>query len=69
MAGKLSPYPKDKFLKALKSKGFEESRIKGGHAVYERTTTQSVTVPIHDKEINGGIVKRLDKEFGLGIFK
>ena len=69
MAKRLVPYPKDKFIKALKSKGFIENRVKGGHAIYERTTTQSVSIPIHDKEINGGIAKRLDKEFGLGIFK
>ena len=43
MAKRLVPYPKDKFIKALKSKGFIENRVKGGHAIYERTTTQSVS--------------------------
>ena len=62
-------YPTDKFKKALERKGFEKDRSKGGHEVWERKTTQSITIPIHDKEINGAIAKRLDKEYNLGLFK
>ena len=66
---KLPGYPTDKFISALKRKGFEKDRAKGGHEVWERKTTQSISVPIHDKEINGAMAKRLDKEFGLGLYK
>lgn len=62
-------YPIKKFRDALERKGFEKDRIKGGHEVWERKVTQSITIPTHDKEINGPMAKRLDKEYNLGLFK
>lgn len=56
------------FITALKDKGFKKDRTKGGHEIWEKTITQSVCIPVHG-DINGGIAKRLDKEFDLGLFK
>lgn len=66
---KLPGYSTDKFKKALKRKGFEKDRSNGGHEIWERKITQSISIPIHDKEINGAMAKRLDKEYELGLFK
>lgn len=56
------------FITALKKNGFKKDRSKGGHEIWEKTITQSVCITIHG-DINGGIAKRLDKEFDLGLFK
>ena len=43
--------------------GFQFSRSNTGHEIWERK--QSLSIPVHDKEICGGIAKRLSKEYNL----
>lgn len=54
------------FTTALKANGFKPDRSKGGHEVWEKTITQSVSIPIHG-DINGALARRLDKELGLNM--
>lgn len=51
----------------LKNNGYKKDRCNGGHEIWERTITDSVTIPIHSKEINGCIAKRLIKEHRLEV--
>lgn len=43
----------------------KKDRCNGGHEIWEKTITKSVSIPIHEKEINGGMARRLAKELGL----
>lgn len=63
MSKRLPPVSKREFETKLKENGFHKDRNNGGHTVWERT--QSISIPIHDKEINGGMARRLTKEFHL----
>ena len=65
MSGRLPPMPYKDFTDILKANGFKHDRSKGGHEVWEKTITKSVSIPIHEKEINGGMARRLAKELGL----
>ena len=56
------------FTTALKANGFKPNRSKGGHEVWEKTITQSVSIPIHG-DINGALARRLDKELKLNDCK
>jgi predicted RNA binding protein YcfA (HicA-like mRNA interferase family) len=64
MAGRLPPIPYDVFTKILKVNGFRYDRSKGGHEVWEKTITDSISIPVHG-DINGGIARRLIKEHNL----
>lgn len=63
MAGKLPGIPLREFQKTLKDNGFSKDRCNGGHEVWKRT--QTVSIPAHDKEINGAVARRLTREYGL----
>lgn len=62
-------YPTKKLIKELERKGFVMDRTNEGHAIYERKVTQSVSIPIHNKEVKGVIVQRLNKEYSLGLYQ
>lgn len=64
---KLPGVPKKKFINALENAGYKKDRCNGGHEIWEKTVTRSVSIPIHDKEINGGMARRLAKEAGLEL--
>lgn len=61
--------PRKIFEDALREHGYKFDRAKGGHEVWEKRITKSITIPSHTSEINGCMAKRLDKEHNLGIFK
>lgn len=63
MSGKLSGVPVREFRKTLEDNGFKYDRSNSGHEIWERK--QSVSIPIHSKEINGGIARRLSKQYHL----
>lgn len=63
MSNRLRPVSTNDFRKKLKKNGFQFSRSNTGHEIWERK--QSLSIPVHDKEICGGIAKRLTKEYGL----
>ena len=63
MSNRLRPVSTNDFRKKLKKNGFQFSRSNTGHEIWERK--QSLSIPVHDKEICGGIAKRLSKEFNL----
>lgn len=63
MSGKLPGIPVREFQKTLKDNGFKYDRSSSGHEIWERK--QSVSIPVHSKEINGGIARRLSKQFNL----
>lgn len=60
---RLPGVPVREFQKTLKKNGFQFDRSNDGHEIWERK--QSVSIPVHDKEINGGICRRLTKEYHL----
>lgn len=60
--------PTRKFKKALSEHGYVKDRCNDGHEIWEKQITKSVSIPIHDKEINGAMAKRLNKEHNLGLF-
>lgn len=60
--------PTRKFKKALSEHGYSKDRCNNGHEIWEKTITKSVSIPIHNKEINGAMAKRLNKEHNLGLF-
>lgn len=62
---KLPGVPVKKFTKALEDAGYKKDRCNGGHEIWEKTVTRSVSIPIHDKEINGGMARRLARELDL----
>lgn len=47
-----------------KANGFKHDRSKGGHEVWEKTITDSISIPVHG-DINGGIARRLIREHRL----
>ena len=49
MAGRLPPIPYDVFTKILKANGFRYDRSKGGHEVWEKTITDSISIPVQRK--------------------
>lgn len=63
MSNRLRPVSTNDFRKKLKKNGFQFSRSNTGHEIWERK--QSLSIPVHDKEICGGIAKRLSKEYNL----
>lgn len=47
MSGRLPPIPYKAFTDILKANGFKYDRSKGGHEVWEKTITDSVSIPVH----------------------
>ena len=64
MSGRLPPMPYKDFTDILKANGFKHDRSKGGHEVWEKTITDSISIPVHG-DINGGLARRLIREHGL----
>lgn len=64
----LAGIPTRKVKKALSEHGYVKDRCNDGHEIWEKQITKSVSIPIHDKEINGAMAKRLSKEHNLGLF-
>lgn len=64
----LAGIPTRKVKKALSENGYKKDRCNDGHEIWEKTITRSVSIPIHDKEINGAMAKRLSKEHNLNLF-
>lgn len=62
---KLPGMPIKNFTEILKANGYSRDRCNGGHEIWERTITDSISIPIHGKEINGAMAKRLIKEHKL----
>lgn len=60
--------PTRKIKKALSEHGYVKDRCNDGHEIWEKQITKSVSIPIHSKEINGAMAKRLNKEHNLGLF-
>ena len=60
-------YPIIKFKAILKENGYKKNRCNSGHEVWERTITDSISISIHSKEMNGCIAKRLIKEHNLEV--
>lgn len=60
--------PTRKFKKALSEHGYTKDRCNDGHEIWEKQITKSVSIPIHSKEINGAMAKRLSKEHNLDLF-
>lgn len=52
MSGRLPPVPYKTFTDILKANGFKHDRSKGGHEIWEKTITDSVSIPVHG-DING----------------
>lgn len=50
------------FVKKLKDSGYKPVRKKGSHTIYEKTITDSISIPTSDKTINGCMAKRLEKQ-------
>ena len=63
MSGRLPCVPVREFQRTLKENGFQKDRCNDGHEIWERK--QSVSIPVHSKEINGGIARRLSKQYHL----
>lgn len=63
MSGRLPKVKRKKFENLLEDNGFHMDRCNGGHAIWKRT--QSVSVPIHDNEVNGGMVRKYTKLYNL----
>ena len=47
--------------------GYTKERCKGGHEVWKKIVVNTISIPIHDKEINGAVARRLSKEFDLEL--
>lgn len=62
---KLPGMPIREFCTLLKANGYYLDRVNGSHETWEKTVTDSVTIPIHGKEINGAMARRLIKEHNL----
>ncbi|WP_299053942.1 type II toxin-antitoxin system HicA family toxin [uncultured Eubacterium sp.] len=60
--------PTRKIKKALSEHGYVKDRCNDGHEIWEKQVTKSVSIPIHSKEINGAMAKRLNKEHNLDLF-
>lgn len=60
--------PTRKIKKALSEHGYKKDRCNDGHEIWEKQVTKSVSIPIHSKEINGAMAKRLNKEHNLDLF-
>lgn len=65
MAGKLPGIPVKDFTKILKGNGYKYDRCNGGHEIWKKVIVKSISIPVHNKEINGGIARRLIKEYEL----
>lgn len=50
------------FQSFLSRNGYKPVRKNGSHTVYEKTITDSVSVPTSSKTINGCMAKRLQKQ-------
>ncbi|HOI77865.1 MAG TPA: type II toxin-antitoxin system HicA family toxin [Methanofastidiosum sp.] len=62
MSKKLVPLAPEKIIKILEKFGFKQLRQKGSHLILENTKGKIVIVPIHDKEIGKGLLRRILKE-------
>ena len=50
------------FQTMLKEHGYKPVRTHGSHTVYEKTVTDSISVPTSGKTINGCMAQRLQKQ-------
>ena len=62
---KLPGIPLRQFQDVLKANGYKKNRCNTGHEIWEKTITDSISIPIHGKEIKGCIIKRIIKEHDL----
>ena len=62
MSKKLVPISPEKTIKILEKFGFRQLRQKGSHLILENNKGKIVIVPIHDKEIGKGLLRRILKE-------
>lgn len=62
MSKKLVPLSPEKTIKILEKFGFRQLRQKGSHLILENNKGKIVIVPIHDKEIGKGLLRRILKE-------
>lgn len=67
MGHKLPGIPRKRFVEALKASGYKHNRYNGGHDIWEKTITTSISIPCHANEIDGGLARRLAKEHNLSI--
>lgn len=64
---KLPGVPLKNFRTALENAGYKKDRCNGGHEIWKRIVVSTISIPAHDKEINGGLARRLAKEFDLTL--
>lgn len=62
---KLQGVPLREFQNTLKANEYTKDRSNTGHEIWEKKITDSISIPIHGKEIKGCIVKRIVKEHDL----
>lgn len=64
MSGRPQPMSYKDFTDILKANGFKCDHSKGGHEIWEKTITDSISIPVHG-DINGVIARRLIREHRL----
>ena len=67
MSGRLPGIKLNEFQSVLKANGYKKDRCNTGHEVWEKTITDSISIPIHGKEIKGCIARKIIKEHSLKV--
>lgn len=62
MSKKLVPLPPVKIIKILEKFGFIQIRQKGSHLILSNQQGKLVIVPMHDKEIGKGLLRKILSE-------
>ncbi len=62
MSKKLIPLPPSKIIKILEKFGFIQTSQKGSHLILSNGQGKLVIVPIHDKEIGKGLLRKILNE-------
>ncbi len=57
---KLVPIKPQKFVKILQHLGFEKRDAEGSHVFFQHPDGRTTTVPIHNKDIGRGLLRKIE---------
>jgi predicted RNA binding protein YcfA (HicA-like mRNA interferase family) len=64
---KLVPIKGVKFIKILKKLGFMERDAEGSHVFFKHTDGRTTVVPIHNKDISKGLLRKILNDIQISI--
>ena len=64
---KLVPIKPQKFIKILLDLGFKKRDAEGSHVFFSHADGRTTVIPVHDKEICKGLLKKILNDINLSV--